>query len=76
VLLEGAAGGARRKKRLIRDPKTGKLIAQPRRKHTRTRPEWEEDIGRWTEDDLEDAMGFTEDDFIAKQSDDDEEEEG
>jgi N utilization substance protein A len=68
------AAGRRRKRRLVRDPKTGALIAETRRKGSRQRPEWEEDVGRWTDDDLKDAMGFTEDDFLARVSEDDDEE--
>jgi len=72
-LVDSGVGGPRRKRRLVRDPKTGALVAQPRRKSSRVRPEWEEDIGRWTEEDLEDAMGFTEDDFLSRIADEDEE---
>ena len=69
--LDNLLGGAdrhRKKKVLVRDPVTGRLIAQPKRKRSRQRPDWEEDIGRWSgEDDFfDDTMGFTEDDFIGE----------
>jgi transcription termination/antitermination protein NusA len=62
--LQPGAVAKRKKKRLVRDPVTGRLIAEKPRKGSRVRPEWEDDLGRWSESDLEDAMGFTEDDFV------------
>ncbi len=66
--LLGGTDRSRKKKVLIRDPVTGRLIAEPKRKHSRQRPDWEEDIGRWSgEDDFfDDTMGFTENDFIGE----------
>jgi N utilization substance protein A len=54
----------RKKRRLVRDPKTGQLIAQTQRKRSRRRPDWEEGQGRWSGEDLTDSMGFTEEDFL------------
>ena len=75
-LLGGDEHETRRKKKvLVRDPVTGRLIAQPKRKRSRQRPDWEEDIGRWSgEDDFfgdSDTMGFTEDDFVNADEGDD-----
>lgn len=70
-------GGAqpRRKRRLVRDPKTGELVAKKRRKRSRRRSDWEDEIGRWEgEDEFDDTMGFTEDDFLGSDDDDDEDE--
>ncbi|MFN2250339.1 MAG: transcription termination factor NusA [Anaerolineae bacterium] len=59
------------KRRLVRDPKTGELVARTTRKSSRRRPEWEEEVGRWSEEDFVDAMGFTEADFLGGADDDD-----
>lgn len=71
-LLSGA-DRHRRKKVLVRDPATGRLVAQTKRKGSRQRPEWEEDLGRWSgEDDFfDDTMGFTESDFLGEDDEDD-----
>ena len=57
-------GQKRKPRKLVRDPKTGEIVAKVERKNSRRRPEWEEEIGRWSEDELEDALGFTEYDFL------------
>lgn len=71
-------GGAqpRRKRRLVRDPKTGELVAKKQRKRSRRRSDWEDEIGRWEgEDEFDDTMGFTEDDFLGSDDDDADEDE-
>ena len=70
------AGHPRRKaRRLVRDPKTGELVAEKRRK--RSRRDWRDDIDSWTgEDDFDfddELMDFTEEDFLAGGEDDEEE---
>ncbi|MCB9177452.1 MAG: transcription termination/antitermination protein NusA [Caldilineae bacterium] len=62
-------GQKRKPRKLVRDPKTGEIIAKVERKNSRRRPEWEEEIGRWSEDELEDALGFTEYDFLGDEDD-------
>ncbi len=65
--LLGVGGGTKRRRkprRLVRDPVTGELVARQERKQTRRRPEWEEDIGRWSEEKLDEIMDFTELDFV------------
>jgi len=67
----GGPGKKRKGRRLVRDPKTGRLEAQHERKGSRRRPTWEEEIGRWSDEDLEeDALGFTEYDFVTEDEDD------
>ncbi len=63
----------REHRRLIRDPVTGELVAEQRRKRSRRRPDWEEDLGRWSEDDLFDMMDFTEEDFLGTDAEEAEE---
>lgn len=62
-------GRKRKARKLVRNPVTGQLEVQHQRKRTRRRPEWEEDVGRWSEDDLDDALGFTEFDFLSEEDD-------
>jgi hypothetical protein len=56
-------------RRLVRDPKTGKVFAEKRRKQGRRRPDWEGEVGRWTEDELADTLGFREEDFLGDYED-------
>lgn len=62
-------GRKRKARKLVRNPVTGQLEVQHQRKRTRRRPEWEEDVGRWSEEDLDDALGFTEFDFLSEEDD-------
>ncbi len=72
---EGGKGGKRKSRRLVRDPKTGKVVTKHQRKRSRRRPEWEDEIGQWNEDELDDALGFTEYDFLGDEEEDEEEDE-
>jgi len=62
----GEPGKKGKARRLVRDPKTGKLVAEHQRKRSRRRPVWEEEVGRWSEEELDDALGFTEYDFVSE----------
>jgi len=74
--IDSSGRRSRKKRHLVRDPKTGQLVAERRRKQSRRRPRWEDELGRWTgEDEFDDAMGFTEDDFLTSDMDEDEDEE-
>lgn len=68
-----ALGGAKAKKgkgkKLVLDPTTGKVFAEKDRKKSRQRPDWEEDVGRWSEDEIEDTLGFSEEDFLVPSED-------
>jgi N utilization substance protein A len=73
LLVAGAGKGRKAKgKQLVRDPKTGRLVAEKTRKKTRQRPDWEEDVGRWSEDEIEDTLGFSEEDFLVATEEDEE----
>lgn len=72
---DGEDRGRKRKgKRLVMDPKTGRLEARHDRKGSRSRPAWEDEVGRWSEEELEDALGFTEYDFLPDDEETDDEE--
>ncbi len=76
-LLVGDSGKPQRQtRRLVRDPKTGELVAEVRRK--RSRRDWRDDVDKWTgEEDFdfdEDEMDFKEEDFLAGGEENDEEE--
>jgi N utilization substance protein A len=58
-----------RGRQLVRDPKTGKVVAEAVRKRSRQRPDWEEDVGRWDESEIEDTLGFSEADFLPSEED-------
>lgn len=62
-------GKKRKGKQLVRDPKTGRLEAKHERKGSRSRPVWEEEVGRWSDEEVEDALGFTEYDFLSEEDD-------
>ncbi|MCE7938888.1 MAG: hypothetical protein DYG90_09970, partial [Chloroflexi bacterium CFX6] len=67
-------GRKRKGKRLVMDPKTGRLEARHDRKGSRSRPAWEDEVGRWSEEELEDALGFTEYDFLTEDDETDDSE--
>jgi N utilization substance protein A len=68
----GGKGKRRKARRLVRDPKTGEVVATHRRKKSRQRPEWKDDVGRWSDDDMADALGITEYDFVDDDAEDEE----
>jgi hypothetical protein len=72
-LVGDRARPKREHRRLVRDPVTGELVAEQRRKRSRRRPDWEEDVGRWSEEDLHAMMDFTEADFLGDEAELDEE---
>jgi hypothetical protein len=65
-------------RQLVRDPSTGKLVAEKRRKRSRRRPDWLEQAVEWTGDEVAmddfDLFGDPED-FGFEDEDDDEEDE-
>jgi N utilization substance protein A len=67
--LGGAKGKKAKGKKLVLDPTTGKVFAEKDRKKSRQRPDWEEDVGRWSEDEIEDTLGFSEEDFLVPSED-------
>lgn len=69
LLFETSSKKRNRGKRLVRDPKTGNLVVQRRRKESRA--SWKDEVDdRFAgEENLED-MGFTEDDFLAAADED------
>jgi len=69
LLFETSSKKRNRGKRLVRDPKTGNLVVQRRRKDSRA--SWKDDVDdRLAGEENLDDMGFTEDDFIAGGDDD------
>jgi N utilization substance protein A len=68
---DAGKGRKRKARKLERDPKTGQVVAKTQRKRSRRRPEWEDEIGRWSEEELEDALGFTEYDFLVEDEESD-----
>jgi hypothetical protein len=76
LLFDDDSDHPRRKaRRLVRDPKTGELVAEKRRKHSRRN--WRDEVDPWTgEDDFDfddDLMDFTEEDFLSGGDDDEDE---
>lgn len=70
LLFETSSKKRNRGKRLVRDPKTGNLVVQRRRKESRA--SWKDEVDdRFAgEENIDDSMGFTEDDFLAGADDD------
>ena len=71
-LPDAAAAGKKKKKkgkRLVRDPRTGQLVAALDRRGSRQRPDWDEEIDEELE--IEDTLGFTEEDFLVEEDEDD-----
>jgi N utilization substance protein A len=64
-------------RRLVRDPKTGKLVAEKRRKRSRRRPDWLDQVGEWTEEEvaMDDFDLFGEPEDFGFEDEEDEEEE-
>ncbi|MEO8083304.1 MAG: transcription termination factor NusA [Ardenticatenales bacterium] len=69
LLFETSSKKRNRGKRLVRDPKTGNLVVQRRRKESRA--SWKDEVDdRFAgEENIDDSMGFTEDDFLAAAED-------
>ncbi len=64
LLFETSSKKRNRGKRLVRDPKTGNLVVQRRRKESRA--SWKDEVDdRFAGEENLDDMGFTEDDFLA-----------
>jgi N utilization substance protein A len=77
--VDSEAGPRRPSKRLVLDPKTGKLVAEKQRKRSRRRPDWLDQAAEWTPSDVAmddfDLFGDPEDFGFEDEDAEDEEEE-
>jgi transcription termination/antitermination protein NusA len=63
--LQVGKGKKGKAKKLVRDPRTGKMVAEKERKPSRRRGDWDAELDRWADEEIDDTLGFSEEDFLA-----------